>query len=40
MLSRVVEIAPEDVTIGMAVEAFVGEIDESPVILFRPAVEV
>ena len=39
MLSRVVEIEPADVAIGMAVEAFIGEIDETPVILFRPAAE-
>lgn len=39
MLTRVVDIAPEAVTIGMAVEAFVGYIEintDTPLLLFRP----
>ena len=36
MLSRVVDIDPEEVRIGMAVTAFVSEIDGVPVVLFRP----
>ena len=35
--SRVVDCDPTDVTIGMPVTAFVGEIGETKVILFRPA---
>lgn len=37
MMTRVVDTAPEDVRIGDAVTAFVGEIDGEKVILFRPA---
>ncbi len=37
MMTRVVDIAPEEVRIGDAVDAFVGEIDGDPVVLFRPA---
>ena len=37
LMSRVVDVEPEAVTIGLAVEAFVGEIDETKVVLFRPA---
>lgn len=37
MMSRVEEIAPEDVAIGMAVEAFIGRQDDRPILLFRPA---
>ena len=37
MMSRVVDMDPAEVKIGMAVEAFVGEIGESPVVLFRKA---
>lgn len=36
MLSRVVGIPPEKVSIGMHVEAFVGAIDQIPVVLFKP----
>lgn len=36
MLSRVEGIAPEKVEIGMAVTAFIGEVDEKPVVLFKP----
>ena len=36
MLSRVVDIDPEKVEIGMAVTAFVSELDGVPVVLFRP----
>lgn len=35
--TRVVDCDPTEVTIGMAVTAFVGEIGETKVILFRPA---
>lgn len=37
MMSRVTGVAPEDVTIGMAVTARVGDIDGEPVVLFEPA---
>lgn len=37
MLTRVEEIDPGEVTIGMDVSAFVGEIDDQKVVLFRPA---
>ena len=37
MMTRVVDTAPEDVRIGDAVTAFVGEIEGEKVILFRPA---
>ena len=37
MLTRVVEIDPEQVTIGMQVQGFVGEIDGEPAYVFRPA---
>ena len=36
MLSQVVDIEPEQVEIGMAVTAFVSELDGMPVVLFRP----
>lgn len=36
MLSRVVDIAPENVKIGMAVSAFIGELDGQKLVLFRP----
>ena len=36
MMSRVVGIAPEKVKIGMAVKAFVSEIDGDPVVFFKP----
>jgi len=36
MMSRVVGIPPEEVAIGMQVQAFVGEIDKTPVVLFQP----
>jgi uncharacterized OB-fold protein len=36
LLSRVVEVAPGEVAIGMEVEAFVGELGGEPVVLFRP----
>ncbi len=35
MLSRVTDIAPEAVTIGMPVEAYVGEIEGCRLVLFR-----
>ena len=37
MMTRVVDIAPENVRIGDAVTAFVGEIEGDKVVLFRPA---
>lgn len=37
MVTRVVEIAPDEVAIGSAVTAFVGEIDGTRAIVFRPA---
>ncbi|NQV54276.1 MAG: OB-fold domain-containing protein [Rhodospirillales bacterium] len=40
LMSRVVECAPTDVTIGMAVEAFIGDVDGAKLILFRPAGEI
>lgn len=36
MMSRVVDIAPEAVKIGMKVKARMGEIDGAPVVLFVP----
>lgn len=39
MISRVVDTSVDEIVIGMAVEAFVGEISGSPVVLFRPAGE-
>lgn len=37
MMSRVEEIAPEDIRIGMAVQAAIVEEGEGPLIIFRPA---
>ena len=37
LMSRVVDMDPADVTIGMEVEAFIGEIDGTKLILFRQA---
>ena len=37
MMSRVEGIAPGDVVIDMAVPAFVGEAEDAPIVLFRPA---
>ena len=37
MMSRVEGIAPGDVVIDMAVTAFVGETEDTPIVLFRPA---
>ena len=39
MMSRVVDMDPAEVKIGMAVKAFVGAIGETPVVLFRKAEE-
>ena len=39
MTTRDVDIAPEDVKIGAAVTAFIGDIDGNQVVLFRPAGE-
>jgi hypothetical protein len=36
MMSRVEDIDPPAVAIGMAVEAFVGGLPDKPVLLFRP----
>lgn len=37
MMSRVEGIAPGDVTIDMAVTAFVGEAEGAPAVLFKPS---
>ena len=37
MMTRVVDTDPQDVRISDAVTAFVGEIEENKVVLFRPA---
>ena len=37
MMSRVDQIAPLDVKIGMAITAFVGDIDGQPAVLCKPA---
>lgn len=37
IMSRVVGVAPEEVRIGMAVRAEVGDIGGTPCVLFRPA---
>ena len=37
LLSRVESIAPDAVTIGMPVQAFVGEIEGRAVVLFKPS---
>lgn len=37
MMSRVVDIAPDAVHIGLAVTASIGEIEGKKVVLFRPA---
>jgi len=37
MMTRVLDIPPADVKIGMEVEAFIGEIDKKSLVLFRPA---
>lgn len=39
MMSRVENIAPDDVVIDMEVKAFVGEAEGEPAVLFRPAEE-
>ncbi len=39
LMSRVVDIEPTEVSIGMAVEAFIGDVDGTKLILFRPAGE-
>lgn len=39
LMTRVQDIEPAQVQIGMAVEAFIGSIDETPVVLFRPVGE-
>lgn len=36
MMSRVVDVAPEEVEIGMAVEARIDEIDGAPAVVFAP----
>lgn len=35
MMSRVTDLAPQDVTIGLPVTAYVGEIDGAPVVLCK-----
>lgn len=37
MMSRVDDIDPADVQIGMAITAFVGDIDGTPAVLCKPA---
>lgn len=37
MMTRVVDVAPDEVRIGQSVDAFVGEVDGAKVVLFRPA---
>lgn len=37
MMTRVTDIEPENVSIGMKVVAHIGEIDSVPVVLFKPA---
>jgi uncharacterized OB-fold protein len=39
LMSRVVDVEPTEVSIGMAVEAFIGDLDGTRLILFRPAAE-
>jgi len=36
MMSRVTDIAPAEVAIGMAVEAYIGDLGKEPLVLFRP----
>lgn len=40
MLARVTDIKPDEVYIGMPVEAFIGSIHEVPVVLFRRGAQV
>jgi uncharacterized OB-fold protein len=37
MMSRVTDIPPAEVKIGMEVEAYIGELDKQTLVLFRPA---
>jgi hypothetical protein len=37
MMSRVTDIPAPEVKIGMAVEAYIGELDKQTLVLFRPA---
>lgn len=37
MMTRVVDIAPGQVRIGMPVQAAIGELQSEPLVLFRPA---
>ena len=37
VMSRVDDIAPDEVGIGMAVRAYVGEVAGAPNVLFKPA---
>lgn len=39
MMTRVVDIEPEQVRIGMKVQAFIGELEGETLVLFRPAQE-
>ncbi len=39
MMSRVTDIEPDKVTIGMAVNAYIGEIEGTALVLFTPAEE-
>lgn len=40
LMSRVEDVTPETLSIGMRVEAFVDQDGEAPLLLFRPAREV
>ncbi|HEX4111054.1 MAG TPA: OB-fold domain-containing protein, partial [Stellaceae bacterium] len=37
MMSRVTDIPAPEVKIGMAVEAYIGDLDKETLVLFRPA---
>ncbi|WP_375195960.1 Zn-ribbon domain-containing OB-fold protein [Sphingobium sp.] len=40
LMSRVEHVEPEEVTIGMAVRAEIGEDDNGPILLFRPSDDI
>ena len=40
IMSRVEDVEPDEVKIGMKVQAFVGEIEDAPHVLFRTKAEV
>lgn len=37
MMSRLVDVSPEAIAVGMAVKGFVGDVDGTPAVLFAPA---